>query len=65
MKIKAKDIIAQVDMKYLQEISSKLDVLVRDFSNPIFVQLKPQLDKLVTDYKQFVAKQQTSQQSIQ
>ena len=64
MKIKAKDVLAQVDMKYLQDVSAKLDGLAKDFANPLFVQFKPVMDKLVQDYRAFMAKQQTTQQPV-
>lgn len=63
MKIKAKDILrqSQLDMDYLKDIGTTVDALAKVFQNPVFAQFKPVLDKLSTDYKDFLNKQQQSQ----
>lgn len=66
MIIKAKDVIAQTSINQLQDVSTKLKELVKIFmGNPMLAQLKPTLDKLVTEYKQFMTKQQSPQTTTQ
>jgi hypothetical protein len=52
---------SQLDIKYLQAVGATIDALAKDFSNPVFAQFKPVLDKLSTDYKTFLTQQQQQQ----